>query len=158
WAAAQETGMVVHIHAGWGWPQGSGLAIVQAARERVERLRQDAGHEDEPGVMTTLNESLESTFPARRPLWQLMVCNISERFAALKIAFGEIHGDWVPPTIDYLERLFDAGKLPIAKRPTEYWTEHCAIGASLMRYGEVRDRHAIGINQLMFGTDFPHYE
>ena len=27
-----------------------------------------------------------------------------------------------------------------------------------MRYGEVRARHEIGIDKLMFGTDYPHME
>jgi hypothetical protein len=42
--------------------------------------------------------------------------------------------------------------------PTEYWKRNCYLGVSLLPRHEVRYRHALGVDRLMWGTDFPHPE
>src|SRR2546423_1372911 len=42
--------------------------------------------------------------------------------------------------------------------PSEYWKQNFYLGASFMRPDEVPLRHAIGLEKLMWGSDYPHDE
>ena len=42
--------------------------------------------------------------------------------------------------------------------PTEYFQRQCYIGASFMPPHEGANRHRIGLDKLMWGSDFPHIE
>jgi hypothetical protein len=56
------------------------------------------------------------------------------------------------------------GELPfiepflLDRRPSEYWSTNCWIGASFMTREDCLDRHAIGVDRIMWGSDFPHAE
>lgn len=174
WAACQDLGMVVHIHAGFGNPQGGVVEMVRNVFGRTSgeeagaeglaaidpsllpKFDPDAGAAA-AGTNSFLSELFE-TFGERRPLWQLMWGRVFDRFPKLKVAFSEIHADWVPVTLAYLDRAHAAHPGPMKLTPSEYWARHCACGTSLMRYGDVAVRHEVGIDKLMFGSDFPHFE
>lgn len=155
WAACQDNGLVVHIHAGFGSPQGVVGQLV--GNLSATGFNEEQDHQDAVIDQVFENDALE-TFMERRPLWQLMWAGVFDRFPRLKVAFMEIHGDWVPPTLAYLDRMHSADPGPLKLTPSEYWHRHCAVGASLMRYGDVAARHEIGLDRLMFATDFPHIE
>ena len=42
--------------------------------------------------------------------------------------------------------------------PSEYWARQCHIGASFLRPSEAKLRHQVGVDRLMWGTDYPHLE
>ena len=42
--------------------------------------------------------------------------------------------------------------------PTGYFQRHCWLGASFMRRDEGEKRHEIGVDKLLYGTDYPHLE
>lgn len=46
----------------------------------------------------------------------------------------------------------------LSLRPSEYWTRQCHIGASFIRPAEVGLRHQIGVDKIMWGSDYPHKE
>lgn len=87
-----------------------------------------------------------------------MFGGVFDRFPRLKVAFQEIHADWVPLTLDYLDKLHAREPGTLTMKPSEYWKRHCGCGTSLMRYGDVAARHEVGIDKLMFGSDYPHFE
>jgi predicted TIM-barrel fold metal-dependent hydrolase len=157
WAACQDLGLVVHIHAGIGYPQGSLLQVVQSFSEGPVTVSSEFDPDSDAEQESPLAQGFESVVE-RRPLWQLMWGGAFDRFPRLKVAFVEVHGDWVPLTLAYLDGRHAKGGTPLRLKPTEYWRRHCAVGASLMRYGDVEARHAIGVDRMMFGTDFPHME
>ena len=174
WAACQDLGMVVHIHAGFGNPQGGVVEMVRtvfgrtggdaAAGEGLAAIQESMLPKFDPnagaeaaGTNSFLSELFE-TFGERRPLWQLMWGGVFDRFPRLKVAFQEIHADWVPLTLAYLDRVHAAEPGSLKMTPSEYWKRHCACGTSLMRYGDVAARHEVGIDKLMFGSDYPHFE
>jgi predicted TIM-barrel fold metal-dependent hydrolase len=145
WAACQELGLVVEFHAGWGNPQGSLEGQVAIARAAIES-----------GDTTALAEVLD-TFVERRPLWQLMWGGVFDRFPRLKVAFVEIHCDWIPGTLAFLDET--AKKEPAGKlSPTEYWHRNCAASVSVPRFGDAAVRHDVGIERFMWGSDYPHVE
>ncbi len=49
-----------------------------------------------------------------------------------------------------------AGK--ISKLPSEYFGTNLFVGASTMSKEEIRRRHVLGLDAVMWGTDYPHPE
>jgi hypothetical protein len=47
-------------------------------------------------------------------------------------------------------------KLPL--QPSEYWARQCYVGSSFIRPNEVPSRHEVGIDSIMWGSDYPHKE
>ena len=42
--------------------------------------------------------------------------------------------------------------------PSEYWARQCHVGSSFMRPAEAAMRHAVGVDRIMWGSDYPHKE
>ena len=43
-------------------------------------------------------------------------------------------------------------------QPSEYWARQCHIGASFIRPSEVPIREQVGVDRIMWGSDYPHKE
>jgi hypothetical protein len=43
-------------------------------------------------------------------------------------------------------------------RPSEYWARQCHVGASFMRPAEAPLRSVVGLDRVMWGSDYPHLE
>ena len=87
-----------------------------------------------------------------------IICHgVLERFPTLRIASIENGAMWVP---DLLRNLNDAhGKMPFAfaEHPVEQFRRNVWI-SPYYEDDMVRLRDAVGIDRLMFGSDFPHTE
>jgi hypothetical protein len=108
-------------------------------------------------LSSLIAEALD-TFGERKPLWQLMFGGVFDRFPRLKVAFTEIHCDWVPETLTILDGFVKEHPMGMNLLPSEYWARHCAVGASCARFGDLAVRHEVGIDKVMFATDYPHVE
>ena len=42
--------------------------------------------------------------------------------------------------------------------PSEYWQRQCYVGASSVSRAETDLRYEIGVDHMMFGSDYPHVE
>ncbi len=151
WRTCAENGLVVSIHIGHQYPQGVSEDALATANLR------------ENGFPDKCDDGNLQFDPARRLFWQLILSGVFDRYPSLMVTFTEIRTEWVVPTLAQLERRFDAHRFRESEvalprlRPTDYWRRNCAIGGQLRPY-EIRIRHQIGINQMMFGTDYPHAE
>ncbi len=47
-------------------------------------------------------------------------------------------------------------RLPL--QPSEYWARQCYTGSSFIRPGEVPSRYKVGVDSIMWGSDYPHKE
>ena len=87
-----------------------------------------------------------------------LICHgVLERFPTLKLASIENGAMWVP---DLLRNLKDTyGKMPIAfqRHPVEQFTEQVWV-APYYEDDMARLKDAVGIERLLFGSDFPHTE
>ncbi|MBM2812529.1 MAG: Amidohydrolase [Chloroflexi bacterium] len=97
---------------------------------------------------------------------QLILAGVFDRFPTLRIDFAENQIGWVPFFLemadvrydrhkDWAERLL--GQKQLKQKPSEYVREHCYWGFMHDRVG-VSIRHEIGVNRLIWATDFPHQE
>ncbi len=140
WAVCQEHEMPVHIHGGGGTP--------------------DYG---DYGVVSMLMYATEATYFSQRNLWVLIWGGVLDRFPRMKVVFTEARSEWVPSTLrlldgihaaPFFQHIEDTAKL----KPSEYFERQCYVAASFMAPHESAMRHEIGLDQLMWGADFPHVE
>jgi predicted TIM-barrel fold metal-dependent hydrolase len=140
WATCAELGIVLQLHAGWGFlahgrkPADPGALMMDPAR----------GFRVENGP--------------RRAMWQMMAGGVFDRHPSLKLVLTEIRADWIPATLGILDARADRGDLPMQLRPTEYWQRNCYAAPSSPRDYEVALRSDIGVDRFIFGRDYPHPE
>lgn len=101
-------------------------------------------------------------FYSRRGLWYLIWSGAFERHPNLKMIFTEQRSEWVPSTLAHLDSIYESEfhdwSAMIPRRPSEYFQDHCYVASSFMARFEVELRHEIGLEKLMWGSDYPHYE
>ena len=167
WAACEELGLALVVHAGFGWEQGSAFPHLQhiygqaaeaaGSTDREEMLK----HADAVGPegLEFFHEFSSSPRP-RRPMWQLMLNGVFDRHPRLKLLLTEVRADWIPATIRHLDRVYDENRASLGalRRPSEYWHSNCMAGASFIHKAEVTMRHEIGVDTIAFGRDYPHPE
>jgi predicted TIM-barrel fold metal-dependent hydrolase len=155
---AQDLALVVH--AGFGFEQG----VVYDGMARVDREIAESGGSEMDRVMLLARDVFTADFfssvKGRRPMWQLMFGGVFDRHPNLKLVMSEVRADWIPAVFAHLDALYDRHReqLPAQRRPSEYWRSNCLAGASFMHKAEVEMRHEIGVEQILFGRDYPHPE
>jgi predicted TIM-barrel fold metal-dependent hydrolase len=151
WRTCAAHDLIVSIHIGHQYRQGGSEKALETANLRANGFP-DKGDD---GVL--------QFDPARRLLWQIILSGVFDRYEDLKVTFTEIRTEWVAPMLAHLERRFDRHRFEQTGfamphlRPTDYWRRNCAVGGQLRPY-EFRLRYQTGIDQMMFGTDYPHAE
>jgi predicted TIM-barrel fold metal-dependent hydrolase len=145
WQACADLDVVVNHHAGSAGP--------------------DYGDEPAGGVMWIV----ETSWFSRRALWHLILSGVFERHPDLQFVLTEQGASWVPETLRMLDMMaggIRAGKMgelgfdpeqAIPRAPSEYWAQNCHVG-SLIGPMTAEDREAIGVDKIMWGSDYPHDE
>jgi len=116
---------------------------------------------------------LEVAWWAHRSLWHLMFSGVFERHPNLQFVLTETGVGWAPDVIARLDHFYEQMKnndqcsehlfggptvADLSLRPSEYFARQCHIGASFMPPNECALRHEIGIERIMWGSDYPHIE
>jgi len=95
---------------------------------------------------------------------QLVIAGVFERFPKLQIYWAENNVGWLPYFYEQIDHEYSINRfwaerylgLPRLKRlPSEYLREHAYWGFFEDHVG-VRLRHEVGVDRMMWSTDFPH--
>lgn len=142
WAACQDAQLPVHTHSG------------PAPREDY------GGH---LGIYVT-----EVRWWGSRPLWFAIWSGVFERFPDLRWGVTECGAFWVNDLLWLMDTRFlrehSAKKLSkqlegeLTMTPSEYFDRNCFIGATTIERRELARRYEIGVDNLLWGNDFPHPE
>lgn len=101
---------------------------------------------------------------AHRLFWHLLWSGVLERHPRLRLVFTEQFADWVPDLLHQLDALHAGSVAGMTRdaalrlRPSEIWARQCTLGGSFLTRRECERRFAIGVANLMWGSDFPHDE
>ncbi|WP_030684202.1 amidohydrolase family protein [Streptomyces sp. NRRL B-1347] len=152
WAVCAELGVPVNHHAGSASPPLG----------------------EEPAARAVF--MVETTWFSHRALWHLMFGGAFRRHPGLRLVLTEQGSGWIPGVLEMLdyyhgrlvaaatrtdtaESKFGAGLAgQMGKGPSQVWRENCFVGASFMRPHEAALRERIGLDKVMWGSDYPHDE
>ncbi|HXK21230.1 MAG TPA: amidohydrolase family protein [Myxococcota bacterium] len=146
WSVCQEEGVVLNHHGGTGSPDYGRYPISLPIR------------------------LIETPFFSTRSYAQLLISGVFERFPELRYINTEAGCAWVPEMLARLDFAWErvrggaAGEFEFAKGvatpepPSFYARRNCWYGASSPSPRELREREKIGIDHILWGSDYPHYE
>jgi predicted TIM-barrel fold metal-dependent hydrolase len=111
----------------------------------------------------------EVTWWPARPMWFMLWSGVFERYPKLKFGVTEAGCWWLPALMWFWDRLFlgqkgteKLGKDPfrgsVSMPPSDYIDRNCFIGASNTKRRELGMRYEIGVDNILWGNDFPHPE
>ena len=100
---------------------------------------------------------------AQRPFTAMLWGGVFERHPGIKYMLTETGVGWVAEKLRVLEfkaasPMFKHFSRGLSLTPSGYFARNCWIGASFMPEHEGRFRHQIGVDRLMWGSDYPHLE
>ena len=137
WAACAAEGLPVHTHTGWTPNYGDFTGSL--------------------GIFIT-----EITWFAHRSFWLLAWSGAFERHPELRMVMTEQGATWVPDTLAQMDQAYTMPmfrhlrrQLPLS--PSQYFARQCYVSAFLGPE-EANTRYAIGVDNLMWGSDYPHIE
>jgi predicted TIM-barrel fold metal-dependent hydrolase len=137
WAACADNGLPVHTHSGWTPNYG-----------------------DFPGSLGIF--ITEITWFAHRAFWLLAWSGAFERHPDLRMVMTEQGATWIPDTLSQMDHAY---KMPMFRHlrrelrlaPSEYFARQC-YASQFLGPEEMRARGRIGVDKLMWGSDYPHIE
>ena len=139
WSEVAEWDYAVHIHFGFT----SGVALTAPSGV---------------GYLTSA-ALIDMGIGMFRPLTDLVYSGVFERLPGLRVVAVEAGIGWIPAFLhhlddNFLRRRFRAG-VHLARMPSEYFRDH--VWATFIEdpHG-IRNRHEIGIDKIMWSTDYPH--
>jgi len=140
----EELGLVLHTHSGAGpadFGMGRSMLPIYAS---------------------------ESGWWAARPLHVLIWAGVFERCPDLKYSMAENGCWWVPDVIRKMDEKWvgthntrkfgDAFREVLSMKPSEYLDRNCFFGVSTPGLDDMERRHAVGVDNIMWGNDLPHPE
>jgi predicted TIM-barrel fold metal-dependent hydrolase len=146
WAVVEDLEIPVHVHGGTGTPDYGRFPVA-------------------PLLLIT-----EAQFYSQRPLVQLLLSGVFERFPRLKFVITELGCSWVPPLLEQLDGTMkrlqggQTGELRYSSDvflpmlPSEYFARNCWIGVSQPKVPDAQARSALAPDRFMWGNDYPHEE
>ncbi len=159
WAAAVDMQMPVAVH----------VRLYRTGRRASDPTFQYPV--DDPDLVTKVRRTpvdmmaslgLESALP----ISQLVLAGVFERFPALRVFFAETRLGWVPFWIEHADLNYRRGMewaesvlgfKGLDRLPSEYIRDHIYWSIQYEQTA-IGLRHLIGVDRIMFATDFPHIE
>jgi predicted TIM-barrel fold metal-dependent hydrolase len=113
---------------------------------------------------------LEMPFYVQRGFCQLIMGGVFERFPGLRYILTESGCSWAPGLMKSLDGIFAGmkmgmmGEVDFAKSrilsepPSFYAKRNCYYGASFPSPRDIEGREIVGLDHVLWGNDYPHYE
>lgn len=110
----------------------------------------------------------------QRVLRQLTLGGILDRHPKLRVVFTESGAGWIPRQLKELDGFYRSTRASdqdgevtyhathstggLSMPPSGYWRRQCHVGASFLHPTESARRTQIGVDKIMWGSDYPHVE
>ena len=142
WAACVELGMPVAIH----------VRLISVNSPPPPPTGKQGG--DIPGLSTT------GMLDMPRVIAEAIFSGVFDRFPRLRFACTEAGAGWLPYLLEQMDDRYWRNrhwtKCELELLPSEYFYRNWRITFMLDQYA-VRNRHACGVRNLMWSTDYPHH-
>ena len=138
WATCEEFDMPIHTHSGWSPDYG-----------------------DSPAATAMFVN--EVSWYANRAFTAFIWAGIFERYPKLKLIMTEQGSRWILDKLETFEMHYESplfkyfGK-GLTMSPTEYYERQVFFGSSMLSPKDCSLRYEMGVEKLMWGSDYPHLE
>jgi uncharacterized protein len=159
WAAAVDMEMPVTVHVAFN---RTGARASQPTFKYPKEDPQIMGRIRRPFLEWLTNFGL----PPAVSITQLVLAGVFDRFPTLQIFFAETRLGWVPFWLEHADLWYQRhvgwaesmlGFKPLKRLPSEYVREHVYFSVQYERVA-IELRQHVGVDRIMFATDFPHIE
>jgi len=146
WAVIQDCELVMNQHSGQGCPEyceGQGSKALWA---------------------------MEMSFFVQRGYTHLIMGGVFERFPKLRFILTESGCAWAPSVMRHMDGMYLAWKAgaigeidtsldpALNELPSFYAKRNCWYGASFPSPQDIAGRDIVGVDKILWGNDYPHYE
>ncbi len=156
WEACEDLGVIIHFHSGPA-PHGEYFGQAFPMEDRRDEL---------PGAMGIYVS--EVMWWLYRPLTFMIWGGIFERFPKLKAMIVEGGTMFMlPPWLKLMDFQYNEAEISaklgdfkshLSMPPSGYFARNIGIGASCVKRPDLDGRAQIGLEKIMWGSDFPHPE
>ncbi len=113
---------------------------------------------------------MEMSFFIQRGYTHLIMGGVFERFPKLRYILTESGCAWAPRLMQQMDAMYmawkagyigeiDTSKDPALKEPPSFYARrNCWYGASFPSVADINGRDAVGVDRVLWGNDYPHYE
>jgi predicted TIM-barrel fold metal-dependent hydrolase len=154
WAAAAEAGIPVCIHLELQAPQSAAAPSVSGASSNGDSAAAEPSGAGEVAALAAVFHKIA------RPICELILTGTFDRVPGLKIVLLEAGGGWIPYLLEQLNDRYwrnrSWSRVALQRTPSEYWHDNMATVFTVDRVA-VGLRAAIGIENLLWSSDYPHH-
>jgi predicted TIM-barrel fold metal-dependent hydrolase len=163
WAAVVDLGIALTIHVEFGFPR-RGRGAPTATGPSFKYPRQPDPEHHVPDIVERFNKY---GFRGSKQVVQMIWGGVFDRFPKLNIYVAEVQIGWVPNWMDQMDNEYGRQQywaervlgLPRLRRlPSEYARENCYWGFNRNPVGVRIARQEMGVDKVMWASDFPHLE
>jgi predicted TIM-barrel fold metal-dependent hydrolase len=146
WQAAEETAvpLSVHVQFGGGRPAEDGTANPFSSISLNRLITRATGQGTETGYCVS----------------QLITSGVLDRFPSLRFAFAEAGAGWVPFYCEQADTNYERHRYwwdVELKHPPSYYVKNHFVWGIQDDFFAIRVRDEIGVENMMWATDFPHH-
>jgi predicted TIM-barrel fold metal-dependent hydrolase len=161
WSAAVSTGIPLTVHVEFN-RDGSGAGPLFKYPRVPNEMADSISN---AGIVSQLTNTKFARLGAVNAV-QLIFGGVFDRFPTLHIDFAENQIGWLPHFLEMSDERYERHKTwaedllgvePLEMKPSEYIREHCFWGFQHDQVG-VQLRHLMGVDRLIWASDFPHQE
>ncbi len=158
WAAAIDLNMPISVHTAMNLRRGARGEFM------IKYPIEPEGYDRPPICLIDRMSRYGTTHCGCLELTQMVMTGLFDRFPTLKIYFAENQIGWVPIFKEQMDMIYEANHIwaerilglhRLARKPSEYVDEHAYWGYFDDPIG-VKLRHEVGVDHVMWGSDFPH--
>jgi len=159
WGAAVDLDMPVTVHVEFGFPNATyGGRSGPAFKYPIEPAS---------GVLDVILRYGKYGFRGALHAVQLTWAGVFDRFPKFRIYFAETQIGWIPNFLEQMDNHYTRhqywaerllGLKPLQRLPSEYVKEHCYWGFQYNPVGVREMYREVGVDRIMWATDFPHAE
>ena len=144
WAAAQDLGMPLSLHINTNRRPGQEFADIETGTPAYES---------------------NTDYWVRMSLADIIFSGVFERYPKLQVGSVEMELSWVPHFLDRIDYTYTQRVQEVTQDyrfkdgalPSDFFHNNVFLGFQEDALG-IRDRHIIGVDQLQWGSDYPHIE
>ena len=141
WDACQQAGVAIHLH-------------VRVMRKPVKPKPKGVRGDDLTGLANVGAADMITILP------EIISSGVHDRFPDLKWVMVEAGSGWIPYILEQLDDRWwrNRGWLPVKLKhePSHYYRRNW-YSAFMIDHYAVENRHTLGVDNLLWSTDYPHH-